>query len=278
MNTSRTQLPLTGRQSKERESRDRTDGRSRRWRLHREKRRTELLKLAREAIAELGAGASMSEIAAQCRTSKSVFYRYFDDKDGLKRELGEYVVARMGKRMTEAVEEAGSFEETVRELVVQYLWQIENSPEVYLFVVSETAPADESPVDRFCQAVAQLLVDAHRRHGATDRHLPEVTAHYWAAGVVGLVRGAGEAWMAPRNGGSPRAGTAVAAPETAPDTSSSITSPPTAEPAPEPMSVIPDAEVPAPSPSTSPVRPTLEEFVETVTAWVVSGTRPPQPT
>lgn len=169
----------------------------------------------------------MSEIATHCRTSKSVFYRYFDDKDGLKRQLGEYVVARMGQRMTEAVAEAGSFQETVRALVTQYLWQIENSPEVYLFVVSETAPADESPVDRFCQAVAQLLVNAHQQHAPTDLQIPETTAGYWAAGVVGLVRGAGEAWMAPRNG-------------------------------------------------TTANRPSLDEFVDTVTAWVVSGSRPPQ--
>ncbi|NKE09959.1 MULTISPECIES: TetR/AcrR family transcriptional regulator [Kocuria] len=241
MNTSTTQLGLRSRDAKER-----TDGRSRRWRLHREKRRTELLKLARTAIAECGATASMSEIASHCRTSKSVFYRYFEDKDGLKRELGEYVVARMGRRMAEAVAEAGSFQETVRALVTQYLEQIEHSPEVYLFVVSENAPAEESPVDRFCQAVAELLVNAHRQHAPAELHIPEATARYWAAGVVGLVRGAGEAWMLPRNGADtqPREAAGPAAPET---------------------SAAPETE-----------RPSLEQFVETVTTWVVSGSRPPE--
>lgn len=233
----------TTRSVKGREHQDRTDGRSRRWRVHREKRRTELLKLAREAIAERGAGASMSEIAAQCRTSKSVFYRYFDDKDGLKRELAEYVVGRMGRRMAEAAAEAGSFEETVRELVVQYLGQIEHSPEVYRFVVSGAAPQGESPVDRFCQAVAQLLVDARQRHAVAGQRIPEADEQYWAAGVVGLVRGAGEAWMRalpPADAG----------------------------------------EAPAASRDEGPEqggRPPLEDFVETVTAWVLTGTRPPGP-
>lgn len=248
MNTSTTQLVLPAQETK-----DRTDGRSRRWRLHREKRRTELLKLARHAIAELGATASMSEIASHCKTSKSVFYRYFDDKDGLKREMGEYVVARMGRRMTEAVAEAGSFEETVRALVIQYLGQIENSPEVYLFVVSETAPSDESPVDRFCQAVAELVVEAHRLHAPTDRRIPEATVGYWAAGVVGLVRGAGEAWMLPRTNHDHARG--------------------------RPGQQIAPAELDDPARTAQQAQPTqrpqLEEFVEIVTAWAVSGSQPP---
>lgn len=244
MNTSTAQLGLTPRDSTER-----TDGRSRRWRLHREKRRTELLKLARGAIAECGASASMSEIASHCRTSKSVFYRYFEDKDGLKRELGEYVVARMGRRMAEAVAEAGSFEETVRALVTQYLEQIEHSPEVYLFVVSENAPAEESPVDRFCQAVAELLLDAQRQHAPAELHIPEATGRYWAAGVVGLVRGAGEAWMLPRSA------TSTAAQDSA-EAHTQHNGAPRGF----------DAH-----------RPSLEEFLETVTTWVVSGSRPPQP-
>ncbi|WP_158609543.1 MULTISPECIES: TetR/AcrR family transcriptional regulator [Kocuria] len=237
MNTSTAEPTVKGREAK-----DRTDGRTRRWRLHRERRRIELLKLAREAIAELGANASMSEIAAHCRTSKSVFYRYFEDKDGLKRKLAEYVVERMGRRMTEAVAEAGSFEETVHELVVQYLWQLENAPEVYLFVVSESAPDGQSPVDRFVQAVAELLVDAQRRHSADHDRLPEPTARYWAAGVVGLVRGAGEAWMRPRTTAGPQA------------------------------PANPDENHPS---AAEPERPSLEEFVETVTAWVVKGSQPP---
>lgn len=140
----------------------------------------------------------MSEIAAHCHTSKSVFYRYFTDKDGLRQELGNYVVARMERRMTEAVAEAGSFEESIRALVRQYFWQIQNSPEVYLFVVSESTSSEDSPVDRFCQAVTELVANTHKNHSPGEQRIPESIARYWAAGVVGLVRGAGEAWMLPR--------------------------------------------------------------------------------
>lgn len=202
-----------------------TDGRASRWNRHREQRRLELLRLAREAVAELGADASMTEIAARCRTSKSVFYRYFHDKDGLRRELASFVVERMGRRMAAAAQDASTFAGSVRSLVEQYLWQLENAPEVYRFVVGgtdETTPED--PVGRFSAATSDLLIAAHTRHAPAERRLPPELARYWASGVVGLVRGAGEAWMAP---------------------------------------------------TSTEQRPSLPEFVEVVTDWVVSGAAPP---
>lgn len=191
----------------------------------------ELLRLSRDAVAELGADASMAQIASHCRTSKSVFYRYFHDKHGLRRELAGFVVQRMGRRMALAAEEAESFEASVHTLVEQYLWQLENAPEVYRFVVTGTETETEHPVGRFSTAAADLLIEAHHRHAPAQRRLSAHLARYWASGVVGLVRGAGEAWMAP-----------------------------------DPES--PDGSRPA-------ERPSLEDFTEVVTAWVVSGTAPP---
>lgn len=208
-----------------------TDGRTRRWSRHRQQRRLELLRLSRDAVAELGADASMAQIASHCRTSKSVFYRYFHDKHGLRRELAGFVVQRMGRRMAIAAEEAVSFEASVHTLVEQYLWQLENAPEVYRFVVTGIEAETENPVGRFATAVADLLIEAHHRHAPASRRLPPHLARYWASGVVGLVRGAGEAWIAP-------------------------------DPASE------DGAHPAD-------RPSLEDFIEVVTAWVVSGTAPP---
>lgn len=209
------------------------DGRARRWNRHREQRRLELLRLSRRAVAELGPGASMAEIAAHCRTSKSVFYRYFKDKEGLRRELAAYVVERMRRRMSSAAAEAPSFQASIRTLAQQYLWQLENAPDVYRFVTQGADGRAEDPVGRFAVAVSELLVEAHRRHAPSQRWLDPAMAGYWSAGVVGMVRGAGEAWIAPRS-----------------------------------------AEDAAPE-QEAPERPSLEEFVEIVTAWIVAGTAPP---
>lgn len=173
------------------------DGRSLRWNRHREQRRVELLRLSVQAVGELGPGASMAEIAGACRTSKSVFYRYFQDKEGLQRELASFVVERMGRRMRAAAAEAPSFEASVRALVEQYLWQIQSAPHVYRFITRGSDAHAEGPVGRFALATAELLIEEHRRRAPAHRRLEPRMAGYWAAGVVGMVRGAGEAWMSP---------------------------------------------------------------------------------
>ena len=206
------------------------DGRSSRWARHRAQRRTELVRTARAAVDELGPHASMEEIASACRTSKSVYYRYFGDKAGLQRAVGEYTVARMRNRLEEAARAAGTFEDTVRAMVAEYLLSIERSASVYRFVVAlapdsgrpradrqrhdrargdrarpERSGADESPpaaddeprylIQEFADSVAGLLAEAHVRHGPGHGRLEEPMLSYWASATIGMVRGAGEAWM-----------------------------------------------------------------------------------
>ena len=74
---------------------------------------------------------------------------------------------------------------SIRTIVEQYLWQLENAPDVYRFVTQGTDGSSEDPVGRFAAAVADLLVEAHRRHAPTERWLEPAMARYWAAGVVG---------------------------------------------------------------------------------------------
>ncbi len=48
----------------------------------------------------------MDEIAAASGTSKSIIYRYFDDKTGLQVALGSAVVGQMHDALTQAAEAA----------------------------------------------------------------------------------------------------------------------------------------------------------------------------
>ncbi|MEX5271383.1 TetR/AcrR family transcriptional regulator [Kocuria sabuli] len=200
------------------------DGRSSRWARHRAQRRTELIRTARGAVDELGAQASMEEIASACRTSKSVYYRYFGDKAGLQRAVGEYTVTRMRDRLEEAARAAGSFEDTVEAMVAEYLLGIERSAAVYRFVVAlppdsgrsrherhraersrgERSGKDEAEaeadgeryvIQEFVESVTALLAQAHVRHSPAAQRLEEPVLGYWAASTIGMVRGAGEAWM-----------------------------------------------------------------------------------
>lgn len=202
------------------------DGRSSRWARHRAQRRTELIRTARSAVDELGAQASMEEIASACRTSKSVYYRYFGDKAGLQRAVGEYTVTRMRDRLEEAARAAGTFEDTVEAMVAEYLLGIERSAAVYRFVVAlppdsgrsrherhraERARGERSGresgrdepeadgeryvIQEFVESVTALLAQAHVRHSPAAHRLEEPMLGYWAASTIGMVRGAGEAWM-----------------------------------------------------------------------------------
>ena len=56
------------------------DGRTERWKAHRESRRQELIAAVMATVSELGADVEMDDIAKASGIAKPVFYRYFKDK------------------------------------------------------------------------------------------------------------------------------------------------------------------------------------------------------
>ena len=97
------------------------DGRSVRWDRHRAERRLELVRAARSAVHALGAHASMEEIASHAGTSKTVYYRYFGDREGLRLAVSERVTAHMERRLLEVADEPVSEPEALRRMVEVYL-------------------------------------------------------------------------------------------------------------------------------------------------------------
>jgi AcrR family transcriptional regulator len=202
------------------------DGRSTRWDDHRTARRTELVRAARKAVHRLGPAVSMDEIAAAAGTSKSIVYRYFDDKAGLRLAVAETVVMQMHDALRAAAQGADNPEMALREMVRVYLEMIESSPNVYWFVTRTaiggnepapvesgrrgrrapaaddvadaavpTTPVDLHPLGAYLDSVIELVAEPFAR--ATD--VPHADAAAWAAGAVGFVRGSGEWWLGHRN-------------------------------------------------------------------------------
>jgi AcrR family transcriptional regulator len=202
------------------------DGRSTRWDDHRTARRAELVRAARKAVHRLGPAVSMDEIAAAAGTSKSIVYRYFDDKAGLRLAVAETVVMQMHDTLRAAAQGADSPEMALREMVRVYLEMIESSPNVYWFVTRTaiggnepapvesgrrgrrapaaeevadaavpTTPVDLHPLGAYLDSVIELVAEPFAR--ATD--VPPADAAAWAAGAVGFVRGSGEWWLGHRN-------------------------------------------------------------------------------
>ncbi|MEC5180643.1 TetR/AcrR family transcriptional regulator [Arthrobacter sp. CG_A4] len=184
------------------------DGRASRWQPHREERRRELIKSARKAVHALGSEASMEDIAAAAGTSKSVFYRYFGDKAGLQQAVGEVVLSQMQRRIQEAVQGAQTPGEGLLAMVSAYLQMAETSPNVYTFV-TRYAPAGADgaagsaagsiatagALGHFFAAISDMIARPMRSH-LGDSAGRETAIGYWPNAAIGLVRNAGEQWLA----------------------------------------------------------------------------------
>ncbi len=177
------------------------DGRSTRWDDHRAARRAELVRAARKAVHRVGPAVSMDEIAAEAGTSKSIVYRYFEDKAGLRLAVAANVVATMHDALREAAQSAPTPLAALRAMVGVYLEMIEHSPNVYWFVTrtaiggngpATDGPEPEAPLGAYLDSVIELVAEPFAR----AVHVPPSTAAAWAAGAVGFVRGAGEWWLA----------------------------------------------------------------------------------
>ncbi len=180
------------------------DGRASRWQSHREERRRELIKSARKAVHALGSEASMEDIAAAAGTSKSVFYRYFGDKAGLQQAVGEVVLNQMQRRIREAAQSAQTPRDGLFAMVSAYLQMAETSPNVYTFVtryapgdaVSHNGPvAAAGALGQFFDAISEMIAlpMRHQLHAVPGK---EAVIGYWPNAAIGLVRNAGEQWLA----------------------------------------------------------------------------------
>lgn len=188
------------------------DGRSARWDRHRADRRRELIRAARQAVHLLGPGASMEDIATAAGTSKPVFYRYFGDKAGLQRAVGEVVLGRMQVRLQEAAHAARTPLEGLRAMVGAYLQMAEASPNVYAFVTrtgsADTAPAgpdgtgESDALSHFFTTITRMMENAiHAQLRAAGGTAADLRAlHYWPPAAIGMVRAAGELWLGSTDG------------------------------------------------------------------------------
>ncbi|MHC6176628.1 TetR/AcrR family transcriptional regulator [Glutamicibacter sp. X7] len=184
------------------------DGRAARWQNHRTERRTELLTLARKAVHQLGPGASMEEIASHAQTSKPVYYRYFGDKEGLRRALGAMVITDFRHRVIDAALAKDDERAALRAMVGAYLELAQRSPNLYYFVTSgdleaTTSSEEESPsaaLNAFFTEITALMTDRLSSYlheaGSSDPHAVSL----WPRAALGMVRAAGESWLSQPEG------------------------------------------------------------------------------
>lgn len=126
----------------------------------------------------------MAAIASASGTSKSIVYRYFQDKDELKSALGESILSRMKHRLEEGVESGSTPAESIQTMVGMYVDAAASSVNVYNFI---TQPSEG--LNRFLEDCSILIASAMKSI------VPEPMLNAWAAGATGFVNATFTWWM-----------------------------------------------------------------------------------
>ena len=176
------------------------DGRKRRWQEHKLARRSELADGALAAIRRRGSEIGMDEIASEIGVSKTVLYRYFEDKNDLTsaatlRFMETKLAPALAEAFTQDLDEFGLAEAAIS----VYVRTVADEPEIYPFVMGMNAsgPGVRDAIAASEQIIADMLANVLRVHLA-QRGLPTDGAVTWAYGVVGAVQLAAHHWMTHR--------------------------------------------------------------------------------
>jgi AcrR family transcriptional regulator len=193
----------SGERDSEREAstRPRRDRRSSRWDEHRRARRHELTLATIVAIRAHGAEVGMSQVAAQARTSKTVVYRHFADKNDLYLAVCDRVAAVLVEQLQTAMREASDDpRRTLESGIDAYLGLIAADPEVYRYVMRPPKldrPESEDPVSDLCTVIGDHIAEIISTELRRQNRDPE-PAQTWGHALVGMVRAAGDQWLATR--------------------------------------------------------------------------------
>lgn len=136
----------------------------------------------------------MEVIASEAGTSKSVVYRYFGGKDGLRSAIGADVVTRLRDAVVAAGSAPEDPEQALQAMILTYLEQAAASPNTYSFVLGSEAAASPESVLAFTRDLAALM--AERLQELDPVNLPGRVAGIRSHAAIGLIRSAGESWIA----------------------------------------------------------------------------------
>jgi len=169
----------------------RRDGRSERWKAHRESRRRELITAVIAVVTDLGADVGMDDISKASGIAKPVFYRYFKDKGDLFVEVGRTVAEQVVEETTIAIDAAESPRAKLAAGIDAYLGGIESRPELYRFVVRHRDLEDYVTI---VGLHATGVIAEFMRQAGVDT----TGAELWGFGIVGMVRAAADRWLEQR--------------------------------------------------------------------------------
>jgi AcrR family transcriptional regulator len=173
-----------------------SDGRSERWRAHKEARRQEFVDAALTAVRSKGAAVRLDDVCAVAKVSKSVIYRHFRDKDDLfaavlEQIAGEVFLPRIASQLDPDLDDWAM----LRAAIGAYVALVSEEPQLYRFVFAYSGVGERGDfVGNMESAIAQALGSmmaerleaAGRRPGAGEP---------MAYAMVGMVQLATHRWV-----------------------------------------------------------------------------------
>lgn len=158
--------------------------------------------MIRRAIHAGGTDLSMDEMAQALGTSKSIIYRYFGDRAGLREAVGAQILEEFGTQLSEAAAQGATPRDQVARMVQLYLEMLDRSPNVYYFVTRPESEPTALPafISKVTAMTASILfaptsVTTYPDTTAGGPSSLEPRGQLWASAIVGFVRGAGEEWV-----------------------------------------------------------------------------------
>jgi len=167
------------------------DGRSERWRAHRDARRAELISVVISVVTDHGAEVGMDDISRASGIAKPVFYRYFNDKADLFLAVGRTAAEEVVAQTTAAIDSAESPRAKLAAGIDAYLATIESRPALYRFVAQHRDLNDYATI---VGLHATGVISEFMRQAGLDSEGAEL----WGFGIVGMTRSAADRWLEDR--------------------------------------------------------------------------------
>lgn len=168
------------------------DGRRSRWTQHRAQRRAAFVDAGVAAVDQHGPAASAEQIAEAAGVSRTVLYRYFRDREDLRKAIADQVVQAVIASVLPALQIGP--QTTPRQIItpavsVIVCW-LDEHPNIYRFLRSRRDGALDSVESTLADSVAALLKVVMVYLGV-DAEQAEPGAY----GIVGFVESTGGWWL-----------------------------------------------------------------------------------
>lgn len=168
------------------------DGRRVRWNDHRAQRRASFVEAGAAAIDEWGPAASAEQIADSAGVSRTVLYRYFRDREDLRKAIADHLVQAIVDSVLPKLDIGP--QSTPREIITAAIevivgW-LDEHPNLYRFLRGRRDGALDSVETTLADSIAALLKMLMMFFGIEGEE-----AEPGAYGIVGLVEATGGWWL-----------------------------------------------------------------------------------